>query len=424
MSAPAVQTASAQDSTAKAFLSRHDGLASRVPDNARRAAATALFRRHGLPTLREEAWHYTSMRALAGTVFSEPLLPVGDEGKLAARLPNVDVPRAVFVDGRFNAKLSSLPDGLAVATGVAAEAGLARPDRERIVALAEMLAEDGFSLTVAPGVDAGTLMLVSIGTDAHGRPVSFHPRHRVDLGEGARLALLEVSVGEGTYLHAPVMEATVGPKAHLTHVRLQREAATAFHLSTLYADVAQDAVYEGFTLAAGARLARAEIHARLSGPRAAVTLNGAQLLGDQQHADITTVVAHDAPGGASRQTIKHVVTDRARGVFQGRIEVARAAQKTDGYQMNQALLLSEHAEVDCKPQLEIYADDVKCSHGATIGALDAEQLFYLRARGIPLEQARALLVRAFLSEALDPVTHQAGRDLLESAVADWWSARP
>ena len=417
----AVQVGSAQDATAKAFLSRHDGLASRVPDNARRAAATALFRERGLPTLREEAWHYTSMRALAGTVFSEPLLPVGDEGKLAAQLPDLDVPRAVFVDGRFNAKLSSLPDG--VTTGAPADGKLARPDRERIVALSEMLAEDGLTFTVPAGVDAGTLMLVSIGTDAHGRPVSFHPRHRIELAAGARLALLEVCVGEGTYLHAPVMEATVAAKAHLTHVRLQREASTAFHLSTLYTDVAEDAAYESFTLVAGARLARAEIHARLSGPRASVTLNGAQLLGGQQHADITTVVAHDAPGCASRQTIKHVVTDRARGVFQGRIEVARIAQKTDGYQMNQALLLSEHAEVDCKPQLEIYADDVKCSHGATIGALDPEQVFYLRARGIPLDQARALLVRAFLSEALDPVAHEAGRELLETAVADWWSAR-
>ncbi len=419
----AVQTGSAQDSTAKAFLSRHDGLASRVPDNARRAAATALFRAHGLPTLREEAWHYTSMRGLAGTVFSEPLLPVGDEGKLAAQLPDVDVPRAVFVDGRFNAKLSSLPDSLAVTTGAPAEATFARPDRERIVALSEMLAEDGLTFTVPAGVDAGTLMLASIGTDAHGRPVSFHPRHRIDLAEGARLALLEVCVGTGIYLHAPVMEARVAAKAHLTHIRLQCEATTAFHLSTLYTDVAEDAAYEGFTLVAGARLARAEIHARLSGPRASVTLNGAQLLGGQQHADITTVVAHDAPDGASRQTIKHVVTDRARGVFQGRIEVARIAQKTDGYQMNQALLLSEHAEVDCKPQLEIYADDVKCSHGATIGALDPEQLFYLRARGIPLDQARALLVRAFLSEALDPVAHEAGCELLETAVADWWSLR-
>ncbi len=149
-------------------------------------------------------------------------------------------------------------------------------------------------------------------------------------------------------------------------------------------------------------------------------LNGAQLLGGQQHGDITTVVAHDAPSCASRQTVKNVLTDRARGVFQGRIEVARVAQKTDGYQMNQALLLSPHAEIDCKPQLEIYADDVKCSHGATVGELDADQLFYLRSRGIPDEAARAILVRAFLAEAMDPIAHEGARALLEGAIEAWW----
>ncbi len=420
----AVQSGTAQDATARAFLSRHDGLTARLPDGPRGRAAAALFRDHGLPTIRDEAWHYTPLRALAGMVFSEPLVPVGTEGKLAGRLPNLDVPRVVFVDGRYNPKLSSLPDGLGVVTGLPDGLGMSRPDREPIVALSEMLAEDGVTLDVPAGTDAGTLMIVSIGTDAHGRPVSFHPRHRVTLAEGARLALIEVWVGEGTYLHAPVMEARVAAGAHLTHVRVQREAADAFHLSTLYADIAADAEYEGFTLAAGSRLARAEIHARMSGPRAKVTLNAAQLLGQSQHADITTVVNHDAPNGASRQTVKHVVADRGRGVFQGRIEVARVAQKTDGYQMNQALLLSENAEVDCKPQLEIYADDVKCSHGATIGALDPEQLFYLRTRGIPEEASRAMLVRAFLAEALDPVAHDGARGLLESAVEDWWKTRP
>ena len=135
-------------------------------------------------------------------------------------------------------------------------------------------------------------------------------------------------------------------------------------------------------------------------------LNGAQLLSGPQHADFTTVVRHDAPPCTSRQTVKNVLAGRSHGVFQGRIEVARAAQKTDGYQMNQALLLSPDAEIDTKPELEIFADDVKCSHGATVGELDAEQLFYLRSRGIPDAEARAMLVRAFLAEALDAVTNE------------------
>ena len=153
-------------------------------------------------------------------------------------------------------------------------------------------------------------------------------------------------------------------------------------------------------------------------------LNAAQLLGATQHSDFTTTVRHDAPSTASRQTVKNVLTGHAKGVFQGKIEVARIAQKTDGYQMNQTLLLSRDAEIDSKPQLEIYADDVKCSHGCTVGELDADQLFYLRSRGVPEADARNMLIRAFLSEALDPIAHDAMRDHMESAIAAWWDKAP
>jgi Fe-S cluster assembly protein SufD len=162
------------------------------------------------------------------------------------------------------------------------------------------------------------------------------------------------------------------------------------------------------------------VHARLAGPKSITHLNGAQLLGGDQHADFTTVVRHDAPSTTSRQTVKNVLAGRSQGVFQGRIEVARVAQKTDGYQMNQALLLSPEAEIDTKPELEIFADDVKCSHGATVGELDAEQLFYLRSRGIPDAEARSMLVRAFLAESLELVTNEAVREVLDRAVEGWW----
>jgi Fe-S cluster assembly protein SufD len=165
------------------------------------------------------------------------------------------------------------------------------------------------------------------------------------------------------------------------------------------------------------------VHAHLAGTHAAAHMNAAQLLGGAQHADFTTVVGHDAPATVSRQTVKNVLTDRARGVFQGKIEVSRVAQKTDGYQMNQALLLSPDAEIDSKPQLEIYADDVKCSHGATVGELDAEHVFYLRSRGIPEAEARSILVRAFLNEALDPIAHDEARTAMEGMIATWWEGR-
>ena len=405
--------------TARHFLARHDAAVARLPMPEARAEAVAAFSARGLPTPREEAWHYTNLRPLAGLEFAEPSPLGGDAASLATRLPAIDSPRVVFVDGRFDATLSALPRGVSVRTGSPALGGLARPADDRLVALNGMLAEDGAAIEVADGVDGGTLLLASLGTE-QGRPISFHPRHSVRLGRGARLALLELAAGDGTYLHNPVLEVTLDEGATLTHLRLQDEGRGAFHLSTLHAHLAARSTYDGFALALGGRLARMEVHARIAGPGATAHLNAAQLLGGPQHADFTTVVHHDAPSCVSRQTVKTVLTGRAHGVFQGKIEVARAAQKTDGYQMNQALLLSDAAEMNSKPQLEIYADDVKCSHGATVGALDPDQAFYLRSRGIPEAEAREMLVRAFLAEALDPIAHEAGRAWLEAAVAGWW----
>ena len=405
---------------ADAFLGRFRGLRDRLPgDLLRRDAAAVAFAAAGLPSRRDEAWHYTSLRPLADTSFQEPLTEVSQAPILG---PVPDLPRLVFVDGRYQPELSSPPEGVSVGSfaetpAFGAEAGLP------MVALNTMLAEDGVQLHVAAGVAAGTVVLLSLAPEGH-RPIDFHPRHSICLDAGATLTLIEIARGQGTYFHNAVTEVSVAPDAVLSHIRLQQEASDAFHVSTTMAAIAERGTYDAFVLTLGARLSRTEVHARLEGPNGAVHLNGAQLLSGSQHGDITTVVMHDAPNCASRQTIKNVLAGRARGVFQGRIEVARAAQKTDGYQMNQALLLSPHAEIDCKPQLEIYADDVKCSHGATVGELDADQLFYLRSRGVPLEAARAILVRAFLIEAIDGVRDETARALLESAIEAWWEGQP
>lgn len=407
----------------EAFLARYEGLRERMPgDREIRDQAAVLFRAGGFPTVRDEAWHYTSLRPIADVPFCEPLVSVEDGADLLAMVPVTDDPRVVFVDGRFNADLSILPEGIAVGTFAETPdfGTLARPDREPLVALNTMMAEDGVMIEVPAVFDAGTVQLVSIATDISNRAVAFHPRHKIRLGAGAKLMLFELSVGGGTYLHNPVTEAHVAEDAVLTHVRLQDESRSAFHLSTLYAHVGRGGTYDSFNLNLGARLARTEVHARLAGERSATHLNGAQLLGGTQHGDFTTVVSHEAPSCASRQTVKNVLTGRARGVFQGKIEVARIAQKTDGYQMNQALLLSPEAEIDSKPQLEIYADDVKCSHGATVGELDADQLFYVRSRGVPEAEARSLLVRAFLTEALDAIADEDVRARLDRAVEGWW----
>jgi Fe-S cluster assembly protein SufD len=409
------------------FIKRYRGIEAGLPgERAARARAAAILDRDGLPGLRDEAWKYTSLRHLGETAFHEALTEAGDDVPATA-LPELgalaDLPRVVFVQGRLREDLSIRSDLFVLGSFHQHPqfGSLAKPENERMVALNTMLAEDGARIEVGAGVDAGTLVLISIGAELHGTPIAFHPRHSIALGEGAKLTIVEVVTGKGAYLHNPVTEVYVGARASLAHVKLQNESSAAFHMSTLYVDVAAGASYDSFTLTVGGRLARTEIHARLSGTGAHAAINAAQVLRGHQHADFTTVVSHDMPNGASRQTVKNVLSDHARGVFQGKIEVARAAQKTDGYQMNQALLLSEHAEIDCKPQLEIYADDVKCSHGATVGALDPDQLFYLLSRGIPQEEARALLVQAFLAEALDMVAHDGARALLDGVLQRWWS---
>jgi Fe-S cluster assembly protein SufD len=405
------------------FLAKFEALQGRLPgDSNMRAAAAAAFREAGLPNSsprqrRLEAWKYTSLRAVAEARFVADAEPRHEAETILAGLALLDAPRLVFVDGSYRADLSVPPLVAFAPFAQHAEMGtLTWPDREPMVALNTMLATDGACLHVPVGTDGGIVQLVSIAT----RDTDIHPRHCICLDRGAQLTLVEVSAGQGTYLLNTVAEFHVADGAHLTHVRLQDEATTAFHVSTSYAEVAGGGTYDSFTLNLGARLSRTEVHAELTGTGAVAHLNAAQLLEDSQHGDFTTVVRHTAPSCTSRQTVKNVLSGRSRGVFQGRIEVAREAQKTDGYQMNQALLLSPEAEIDSKPELEIFADDVKCSHGATVGELDADQIFYLRSRGVPEHEARSILVRAFLAEALDAVADATVRAWLERSVETWW----
>ncbi|WP_372623896.1 Fe-S cluster assembly protein SufD [Falsiroseomonas sp.] len=416
---------------AVAFLGRYEGLRTRLPGarvewvDALRDRAAAAFRTQGFPTRRVEAWKYTDLASVSGAAFGEPLTSVDDAPTLPAALH----PRAVFVDGRFRPDLSSL-DGLAFPVESLGQAlprlegwlgALARPEAQPLVALNGMLFEDGMVVDVPAGVAGGVLELLTFAAESERAP-AYHPRHLVRLGAGASLTIVESAVGptSARYLHNPVFEIEVAEGARLNHGRLQQEGAEGVFLSTVYARVGAGATYDNFTLNAGAKLARNEIHVALTGPKAEAHMNGVQLIGDGQHADTTTALDHAAPNCSSRQTYKTVLTGRSRGVFQGKIHVHQIAQKTDGYQMNQALLLSPEAEIDSKPQLEIYADDVKCSHGATVGELDADHLFFLRSRGIPEAQAKAILVEAFLTEAVEAVADETIRTALSRGVAGWW----
>lgn len=423
----------AMPNAAQSFLHRYQGLRQRLPGGAvqacaaQREAASSVLAEQGLPSPRDEAWKYTNLAPVSALSFQESLTEITNrldrnDDSLRKLLPKLGVPHLMFVDGRFRADLSDVPG--TISFGTFAETprfgAAAMPDRERLVALNTMLAEDGAQIEVAENKDGGTLMLASVCCDRTGRTIAVHPRHAITLRAGSTLTVFEVSAGEGAYLHNPVTEIHVEKGATLTHIRLQKESDAAFHCSTIYADIDEDATYDSFLLTLGAALARAEVHTALRGPNGTVHLNGAQLLGGKQHADFATQVSHKAPNCSSNQTVKNVLADRARAVFQGKISVDRVAQKTDGYQMNQALLLSRDAEINAKPELEIYADDVKCSHGATVGELDPDQLFLLRCRGIGEAEARSILVRAFLSEALDPVANPDIRAILDQAIEAWW----
>jgi Fe-S cluster assembly protein SufD len=416
---------------AAGFLARYQGLKDHLPGArlawlaALRADAAAHVAARGFPTRRVEAWKYTDLSPVAQAGFAEPLTAVA--GALTLPKPRAAA-RAVFVDGRFRADLSAL-DGLGYRIGSVAQhlpelegrLGALVPLAEHpMSALNTLMFEDGLVVDVSAGVDAGHLELLSIAIDP-GRPFAFHPRHIIRLGAGAKLTLLETAMGgSAQYLHNPVFEIDLAEVAVLTHGRAQQEGEAAFHLSMIHARIAAEARYDTMAVSAGARLTRMEIHAALTGPKASCHMNSAQLAAGRAVVDTTTALDHAAPDCASRQTCKTVLAGQSRGVFQGKILVRREAQKTDGYQMNQALLLSEEAEMDSKPQLEIYADDVKCSHGATIGALDADSLFYLRSRGVPADQARSMLVQAFLHEAFEGLEDDVLREALTAAVDGWW----
>ena len=362
-----------------------------------------------LPTRKLEAFRYTDLRPLSAISFA-PATPFTG----AVAVPDLGLPRLVFLNGAFSAAHSSVYPYVQPFAKFAEQSQLPLP------LINAQHAVDGITLAVPAGVDAGTVVLVSYAAGA--QPFAFHPRHRITLGAGAKLTIIEINKGEGVYWHNPVTDIVVGADATLSHFRLQAESTEAFHLATMRAEIAGKGAYEAFTAVMGAKLSRAEFHAALTGAQAHTHLNAAQLLRGTQHGDFTSVVKHRAPNCTSRQTVKSVLDGAARGVFQGRIEVDQIAQKTDGYQMNQALLLSPTAEMDIKPELQIFADDVKCSHGATIGALDPEQIFYMRSRGVAEAEARSMLIRAFLTEALEPVTHEVALAMFEAEIENWWTA--
>lgn len=249
------------------------------------------------------------------------------------------------------------------------------------------------------------------------------PRLIIHVKDNEELTLTERHTGSGAYWKNMVVQIVIGKNARLRHYRVLDEADAGVHSAFLHVKIARDATYESFTLIEGTGTIRNQIHAEIQGENGHCWLNGVNLLRGAQHADTTITIEHQAPHCTSKQTFKSVLTDKAHGVFQGKVHVHQIAQKTDGYQLSNALILSPEAQMDTKPELEIYADDVKCSHGATTGRLDEEPLFYLRARGIPEKKARALLIQSFCGQAVEEISDERTKEIMTDKIEQWLQTR-
>lgn len=377
----------------------------------------------GLPGARVEDFKYTPLRKLAEFTPREP----DAIGAFPKSVPDFPAIRLALVNGVLDAALSdldALPDGVTVTAmadalksgAILAKLGSALPETGLPMAgLNAARFRNGVVLEMAPGAAIETpIHLISVT----GAGAGIDPRHLVLVGENAEITLVEthVSVGEGVTAINRVSEILLAPSARLKHRVLFAEGADVSHIATTGLHLAERATYHGVYLALGKGLLRNEMRATLTGPHAEAHMRGAYVGRDAAHIDNTTFIDHAAPDCLSRQVFKGVLDGTARGVFQGKVLVRPDAQRTDGHQLHKALMLSDKAEIDCKPELEIYADDVKCSHGATAGEIDSDQLFYLRARGIAEETARRLLVAAFVTETVEAMGEGALRDAFAAAL--------
>ena len=378
------------------------------------------FAEQGFPNRRSEAWRYIDLRALE----EEPMLPVGrigDAADTAVRERFVDAfseaaYRLVLVDGRYAPELSradGLPSGIwlgGMAMTIAERPDLVRAafeaphlDAERpFIALNAAFFGDGFVLDIAPGIALDRpIEIVHLASGI--TEGSLHTRNLVSAGTRSRGSIFETFAGDGRYWRNDVVELRLAAGAEFDRVALVEEAAGAFHIGELLAVLGPAARLASLVLLLGGRTVRHEATIRSDGERTKCALRGAFVLSGRQEANIVTTVDHAASAGETREVFKGVAAGRAHGAFQGRITVRPGAQKVDAHQLSQNLVLSPRAAIDTKPELEIYADDVKCSHGAAVGDLDEAALFYLRTRGIAPAEARRMLIEAFVREVLEPV---------------------
>ncbi len=405
---------------------------------AARRAAMHRFVAAGLPHRKLEAWKYTDLRAALRDVPAPALFKAGtpkvDGAKLKAALgpdlAKLPAIRFVFVNGVFAAADSpvthkpgtsygyhTLVDALSMPVEWMQADFDANPSSP--ASLNSAFATDGIVLRVAAEVTLDLPVHLVFLTDS-ASPNRITTRNFVRVDEGAHVTLLESHVGAGGGHHANSMtQLHVMDGAKVEHLKLAAEGPQATHLATWMVDVEAGATYNAFQLSESAALARNDVNVTFKGENASFTFNAAALGRGKSHIDTTMVIDHAVPRCTSRENIRAVLDDDARGIFQGKVIVRPDAQKSDGKQMAKALLLSPDAEFDSKPELEIYADDVVCGHGSTVAEMDDDQVFYLMARGIPEPQARALLTEAFAAETIDAIEHAGIREAMRARLAAW-----
>ena len=403
---------------------------------ARRQAFEA-FERAGLPHRRIEDWKYTDLRALMREVL--PLAAAPESAALARaeaalKLYAIEGARKlVLVDGVFAPNLSDLADleqGLNVRSlRELLEAGdtnpFTPPYSNPMAALNAAMMTDGVMIDIAEGIKpARPLHVVHIATVA--QPAAMFTRSQLVLGGFAAATLVESYIaaeGAEIYQVHDSLVVSIGDHARLDHIRLIEDSREAFNISSATVTLGAHAHCNTFGLTSGAGVSRYQPTIAFAGEGSEVTTNGVNLINGRQHADTTLFMDHGVPNCVSREIFRSVVDDRGHAVFQGRIIVQPGAQKTDAKMMTRALLLSDEAEADNKPELEIFADDVTCGHGATTGALDESLLFYLRARGLSEKEAQALLIQAFVGEAIESIIDDDLRELAILAAQRWLAAR-
>lgn len=402
-----------------------------------RKKAISRFAELGFPSTRVEEWKYTDVSALAKTSFQAAEFRAdGLPAELLFDLPMAHAAfseccsRIVFVNGHYNPQLSSLdlPESIVAGSLAAAmkrkapnvEEHLARHasfNRQAFVALNTAFMEDGAFIEIPRGVALETpihLLYVATGDE----PISAHPRNLIVVGEDSQASIIEdyVTLGDASYFTNAVTEVIVGENSVVDHYKLLAESEHAFHIATIQVHQARSSSFTAHSISLGGGLVRNDVNVLLDGEGAECALNGLYVTDHHQHVDNHTVIDHAQPHCVSREIYKGILDDESSAVFNGSIVVRKDAQKTDARQSNKNLLLSEHATINSKPQLEINADDVKCSHGTSIGHLEEDSIYYLRSRGIGVDEARAVLTYGFANDVLNKMKIDAVRVRLECAL--------